>query len=461
MMRRYLLPLLLLFLSSLSQAATGSIPATVEQARAFYALDSSAIANRAYSSVSSLCTAWAAVLGKTGVPYGDGTCVTQPITAQSGYYTAGNACYDEGGFTRACGYTCPPGYTLNGMMCDPQSACEQVKGLINGTPQATRWYMVPVGSTNATGDFCDFGCAAKLAIAGTGYYTDGKMNSVQRTIMYTGQSCTNEPNAPQQFTPEKAPTTPEKKPPCAASEGVMTSSSGTIACVPEGTPNSNPPIVKKESNTKTNADGSKEITDTITTRDPSTGVEQKTSTTTTKDASGNTTGVSSSSGTSGATNGGNAEKPSDSDFCQKNPNLDICTGKLNKEETQGKVLDELKKLTDPGTTSTDPLKNATHTTESENALKSENDKFTDAAKGSTDVTAANKSSWQAAMESGWFSAVPSSGCSPITGTVGGRTFTIDHCEKASQISQIMSYAMWFMLVVGTFVMFTGGQTRSS
>jgi len=107
----------------------------------------------------------------------------------------------------------------------------------------------------------------------------------------------------------------------------MTSSSGTIGCVPEGTPNSNPPVVKKEKETKTNADGTTATTETTTTRDPSTGVEQKTSTTTTKDANGNTTGVTSSSGTSGTTSGGNPEKPGDSDFCQKNPKLDICTGK--------------------------------------------------------------------------------------------------------------------------------------
>lgn len=340
------------------------------------------------------------------------------------------------------------------------SLCQQVKSLINGTPQALAWYSVPVGSGQAMGSYCDSGCAVSLGVAGTGYYTDGKNNTFQRTKHYSGSSCTNEPNAPTQFTPEKQPPTPEKKPPCAAGEGVMTSSSGTIGCVPEGTPNSNPPVVKKEKETKTNADGTTATTETTTTRDPSTGAEQKTSTTTTKDANGNTTGVTSSSGTSGTTSAGNPEKPGDSDFCQKNPTLDICTGKLNKEETQKKIADDIKSLTNPGDTSKDPLKNATHTTESENQLKTENDKFTDAAKGITDPTAASKSSWQQAMESGWFSAIPSSGCTPITGTVGGRQFTIDHCEKASQISDIMSYALWFMLVVGSFVMFTGGQVRS-
>lgn len=371
--------------------------------------------------------------------------------------------------------TCPAGYTPdsggttcsrpdcpNGAARNPDgtcmTACQEVASLLNGT---TAWYSVPVGSGQAMGSYCDSGCAVTLGVAGTGYYTDGKNNSFQRTKHYSGSSCTNEPNAPSQFAPDKPkPPVPEKKPPCAPGEGVMTSSSGTIGCVPEGTPNSNPPVVKKEKETKTNADGTAATTETTTTRDPSTGVEQKSSTATTKDANGNTTGVTSSSGTTGTTTAGNPEKPGDSDFCQKNPGLDICKGNLNKEETQKEVRDELKKLTDPGSTSTDPLKNATHTTESENQLKAENDKFTDAAKGITDPTAASKSSWQQAMESGWFSAIPNSGCTPITGTVGGRQFTIDHCEKASQISDIMSYALWFMLVVGSFVMFTGGQVRT-
>lgn len=388
----------------------------------------------------------------------------------SGYTRSGSTCTNS-----TTTYVCPTtgGWTLSGTSCTRpdcpngatrqpdgscMSACQEVASLLNGT---TAWYSVPVGSGQAMGSYCDSGCAVTLGVAGTGYYTDGKNNSFQRTKHYSGSSCASEPNAPAQFTPEKPkPPVPEKKPPCAAGEGVMTSSSGTIGCVPEGTPNSNPPVVKKEKETKTNADGTTATTETTTTRDPSTGVEQKTSTTTTKDANGNTTGVTSSSGTTGTTTAGNPEKPGDSDFCQKNPGLDICKGNLNKEETQKEVRDELKKLTDPGSTSTDPLKNATHTTESENQLKAENDKFTDAAKGITDPTATSKTSWQQAMESGWFSAIPHSGCTPITGTVGGRQFTIDHCEKASQISDIMSYALWFMLVVGSFVMFTGGQLRT-
>lgn len=456
MIRRYLLPLLLLFLSSLLQAATGSIPATPSQTNFTWTFSG-------YSgSLDSVANSWcASVLGSYLPSANAGSGVGIVSNAANGQFycqatmwdgSKGNYAVYRNADKGPPEYTCPSGYTLNGTMCDPLSACEQVKGLINGTPQATRWYMVPVGSNNATGDFCDSGCAAKLAIAGTGYYTDGKMNSVQRTIMYTGQSCTNEPNAPQQFTPEKAPTTPEKKPPCAASEGVMTSSSGTIACVPEGTPNSNPPIVKKESNTKTNADGSKEITDTITTRDPSTGVEQKTSTTTTKDASGNTTGVSSSSGTSGATNGGNAEKPSDSDFCQKNPNLDICTGKLNKEETQIKIKDLLETAFKTDDVKNDDITNAKATDAQKQQATEAGDAIKDKLSNGTDAQSSQNSFRD--LFSDWFEPIPAGGCSTMQFKIGAYTWSFDPCPQAEKISSLAGYALWIYLAFGTLALVT-------
>lgn len=123
-------------------------------------------------------------------------------------------------------YTCPDGYTLSDQNCtrpdcpngtprNPdgscQSACQQVADLTNNTPQATRWFTVPVGSGNAMGSYCDSGCAVSLAMLEPGYYTDGKNNSMQRKMHYSGQSCTSEPAAPAQFTPEKPnPPVPEK-----------------------------------------------------------------------------------------------------------------------------------------------------------------------------------------------------------------------------------------------------------
>lgn len=360
-------------------------------------------------------------------------------------------------------YVCPDGYTLQAgsppTCYKPDPPCPTKSG-------GYAWMASPVsGPSLESQTYCDNGCMVGLnAPTGAnnpGYgYTNGQQRLQKYEIVYLGAQCTSGSPLPVATEPAKTPPEPPKRPNCSPNEGVLTSSTGQIHCVPEGTPASKPPIVTKEQQTKTNADGTTTTTETTTTRDSQTGAEEKKSTSTTKDANGNIVTVTSDTTSKGTTTGSNPDKPGDSDFCQKNPTLDICTGKLNKEETQLKMYDELKKLTNPGDTNTDPLKNATHTTESENQLKTENDKFTDAAKGTTDPTSANKSSWQSAMESGWFTAIPHTGCVPISGTVGGRQFTINHCEKASQISDIMSYALWFMLVIGSFVMFTGGQVRS-
>jgi len=467
MNRRYpsiLLLLCLLSLSSLSRADTYTGSWT------WY------LAGRAYTDPSAVITAYCGLYNQAMTSYSvnhgtaSGVCSPQPVEV------GGNASCPYGG--NVGGYSgSGPSYNpicMNAPSCTPPQVRNATTGACEDPPSPCAskagqssygWITIQIGGASPYGSKCSGGCAQYVTGPVSGpdnpdgdYYTNGKTRTEYAKWQFDGSSCSTGDSSPTPST--QPPRTPPKEPPCGPLEGVMTSSSGKINCVPAGTPESTPPVVKKEKETKTNPDGTTATTETTTTRDPSTGVEQKTSTTTTKDANGNTTGVTSSSGTSGTTSAGNPEKPGDSDFCQKNPTLDICTGKLNKEETQKKIADDIKSLTDPGTTSTDPLKNATHTTESENQLKTENDKFTDAAKGITDPTASSKSSWQQAMESGWFSSIPSAGCTPITGTVGGRQFAIDHCDKASQLSDIMSYALWFMLVVGSFVTVTGGQVRT-
>lgn len=442
--------LLLLFVSNSAFAVTGSVAATASTVSGYFA------------NIGSCHT----VIRETKQEAGIACAASMGLTVEFNYNHFGTVYdYKIGGnlgfAVRAdmTVYTCPSGYTLNGTMCDPPNPCPAKSGGFG-------WMAAPVsGPSLESQTYCDNGCMVGLN-APTGAnnpgfsYTNGQQRLQKYEIVYLGAKCTGGTPPPSTTEPAKTPPEPPKRPNCSPNEGVLTSSTGQVHCVPEGTPASKPPIVTKEQQTKTNADGSTTTTETTTTRDSQTGAEEKKSSSTTKDGNGNVLSQTSDTTSKGTTTGGNPDKPGDSDFCQKNPTLDICTGKLNKEETQKKIADDIKSLTNPGDTSTDPLKNATHTTESENQLKTENDKFTDAAKGITDPTASSKSSWQQAMESGWFGAIPSSGCTPITGTVGGRQFTIDHCEKASQISDIMSYALWFMLVVGSFVMFTGGQVRS-
>jgi hypothetical protein len=134
---------------------------------------------------------------------------------------------------------------------------------------------------------------------------------------------------------------------------------------------------------------------------------------------------------------------------------------MNEEATQKKVLEEIQKMGNPGDTGYDAVKNAKHTDESDNALKAENDKFTQATTGATDPVSGQKSSWQQAMASGWFEPISRGGCSPVTWEFAGYTTVIDICEPADKISNIFQYCLWFMIGVGAFVMFTGGQVRSS
>lgn len=284
------------------------------------------------------------------------------------------------------------------------------------------------------------------------------------TGIKTGGTC-SQSTIPEAGTP---PQVVKKAPPCDANQGVMTSSSGTVACVSEGTPSSNKPIVSRKSNTQTFPDGSTMTTETIVTRDPLTGAEVTSEKITRTPATGGGTGAAGTPGTSdGPTTskaptiggGTSGNDPINNDLCAKNPGLQICKGGMNEEATQKKVLEELQKLTNPGETNYDAVKNAKETDASKEANDTENNKFKDAASGAFDPIASNRSAWQQAMEAPWFGAIPASGCQPFTGTIGNRSFVIDHCPTAQKISVIAEYAMWFGVVVGIFVMFTGGRAQ--
>lgn len=463
MLRRYLLPLLLLIAPILSFAET--IPATNGYNYGFSWNGGNGPAGN-YATMADACSAGAAyyrnAFSTNTSVIGDG-CSPVDTGGSIGSCNCGGSDGYKVGWYRNSALTCPSGYTLSGNNCtrpdcpgarNPDgscmSPCQEVASLLNGT---TAWYTVPVGSGQAMGSYCDSGCAVSLGVAGAGYYTDGKNNSFQRTKHYSGASCTSEPNAPTQFTPDQPkPPMPEKKPPCAAGEGVMTSSSGTIACVPEGTPNSKPPVVKKETETKTNPDGTTATTETTTTRDPSTGVEQKTSTTTTKDANGNTTGITSSTGTSGTTNGGNPEKPGDSDFCQKNPSLDICTGKLNKEETQVKIKDALETAFKTDDVKNDDITNAKATDAQKQEATDAGDAIKDKLSNGKDAESSQNAFKDVFTD--WFDPIPAGNCSAMQFQIGAYSWSFDPCPQAEKISSLAGYALWIYLAFGTLALVT-------
>jgi len=99
---------------------------------------------------------------------------------------------------------------------------------------------------------------------------------------------------------------------------------------------------------------------------------------------------------------------------------------------------------------------ATMAAQSDADLKEQTDKYQAAAEGTFSPDSSTRNSWQSAMDTGWFEPVTRQGCQPYSATIGGRTWNLDICPTAEKISVISEYVIWFLLVVGTFVMLTGG-----
>lgn len=366
--------------------------------------------------------------------------------------------------------TCPSGYTLdsNGTTCTSTNPC----AALAASDQPAGWYEKPIGDPN-WGDFCDNGCAGSMALVVDGspesgrYYTNGKTLTQWLKPVYSGQSCGTSSAKPSSDPADKSPPTPPKKPPCADGEGVMTDNLGNVHCVPPGTPSSAPPVVTQTKSTSVGSDGTKTEIQTTNTRDPQTGVEDKQTTTTTyppgcSGPSCSTTKTDSTqSGPSvspnGSVGGGGNPDPS-SDFCAKNPNLQLCKGGMNEEATQKQVLDELKKITtDPTDSSFDAIKTAKQSDQSDADLKAENDKMTEAASGVVNPVSSQQSAWHEAMSDSWFSSIPASSCSPVVWQFAGKTVSFDVCKVADTTSSWLEYAMWLGISISVFVTLTGGK----
>ena len=213
---------------------------------------------------------------------------------------------------------------------------------------------------------------------------------------------------------------------------------------------------------------SKQIT--TTTNTPSSGPASTTTSTTTQTCTGagscsSTTTVSNSTGTT-TTNvaggpSGNGKGTATSDG-QGNYKLDLPTD-YQRDATgneTNKLLGEIKDKFTPDTSDDSPLSGATHSAASQTELDEKNNLFTQAATGATDPTSGNKSAWSAAMSSGWWEPITLAGCAPIQSSFSGKTWNLDPCPTAAKISEIGAYAMWVALVIGGFVMLTGGRVQS-
>lgn len=369
------------------------------------------------------------------------------------------------------GYICPSGqsWTLQGSSCTRPDCPSGITRSPDGTctdpcqPKidlGTKFgiYNFPVG-TSITGTYCDGGCRLSIGVTTEPYYTDGKTNTKVMSQTYGSACQATDGPAPQPGLPGQTPPNPPKKAPCAAGEGVMTSSTGAVHCVPSGTPGSNPPVVTKDKTTTTNADGSTTTKETTTTRDPATGVEEKTTNTTTRDAGGSVTSATSETGTKGTTSAGDPNKPQGNEFCEKNPTLQICKGGLNEEETQKKVKEAAEKVRDfldAKDTNPDSFfegKEVSQAAKDEvsqkaDAVKAEIESLAEGGPGATYYPTFKE------QMGNWFEPISTGGCHAFTVHVGSWTWTHDHCEVAAKISEIGAYCMWVMLAFSVFSMTT-------
>lgn len=159
----------------------------------------------------------------------------------------------------------------------------------------------PKGSSEG----CFSGCGVQPG--GTSYweYPDGSRAYSNST--YTGWACSGsgvpkpKPESPKE--PDGKPSEPAPK--CGAGEGVLTSSSGKVGCVPPADPNTGlppgrTPTVTEKTKTETFSDNSTKTTTDTTVTDPGTMASHTSSTTTTTAATGGTAGQAGTPGTSTA-----------------------------------------------------------------------------------------------------------------------------------------------------------------
>lgn len=477
----YLIPFLLpLFLSSSASAeTTAAISAPTPSVITFHipgyayvsstdAVCATAYSNMTYFAGGSLPTA----LGQD-VAYGyckdNNSSFTMGVNA---YMSCPAGSSVEGSVCSGTVWTCPEGqnWTLSGQTCTRPDCPEGTTRNSDGTcvnpcqskiDQGTKFgiYTYPVG-TSITGTYCDGGCRLALGSTAEPYYTDGKTQTRVLSQTYLIGSCTaSDGTAPSPGMPGETPPDPPKPPPCAPTEGVMTSSTGAIHCVPAGIPGSNPPVVTKEKSVSTNPDGSTTTKETTTTRDPTTGAEEKTTTSTTRDGSGQVTSTSSDTTSKGTTQGGDPTKPENSSFCAENPDLQICKGGLNEEETQKLVKEGVEKVRD----SLDAQDfNAESFFEGKDVSQAARDDVAgklEIAKGEIEAlaqggpAAASMVDFESEMAN-WFEPISMSGCQAFTVHVGNWVWVHDHCDVAAKIAEMGAYCMWVLFAFGIFNMTT-------
>lgn len=202
--------------------------------------------------------------------------------------------------------------------------------------------------------------------------------------------------------------------------------------------------VTKTTSTSVNPDGTSKVTTDTTTKTVDAQTGQVTTSTITstvnKDAQGNVVGTG--TGTS------DIKGDSSSDLCKNNPGLDICQNRLNKEETQVKVLAALQ-----GDGDYSAIENAQADAQKAELTAAHEAAVSKLSDHTFDAVVSEQKQTIVDTIGSWWDPVPMSGCTPLSATVGGRVFTLDPCPVAEKVSGIAGYAMWAFLAFGVLGLF--------
>lgn len=165
------------------------------------------------------------------------------------------------------------------------------------------YYIYKDGSRSAPATYTGWACAGNGA--GTANTTDGQP----------------QPNNPATETAAK------HTPKCSALEGVITSSSGNVMCLPSSTtPAPSVPKIENKKITETYPDNSTKITETTTTKDPYTGATHVITTSTGSGGQAGTGTITTTSGTSSTSGAGGAPGTGEGGSGDCDPRKDFCGG---------------------------------------------------------------------------------------------------------------------------------------
>ena len=256
-----------------------------------------------------------------------------------------------------CGLGCPnSSWTLSGATCTrPDCVAPNVRDPADGickppacptgqtksiTQFSGKWAVCSkqqasclTGTLNTNSTWCDGSCEYSMSDAvNQGWADSGSSVDNPKPVYWTktGTSTGVKCSQPTNNDPGAPPVVPQKAPPCAAGEGVLTTSTGTVKCVPEATPG-NPPKTSSTKTTQETETDLKETTCTNTTDPVSGAVNKNCTTVTTPKAPGSTPTTATKStdvpanpstpGKAGPDNSGNepgqCEKEPDSPMCKK------------------------------------------------------------------------------------------------------------------------------------------------